>query len=68
MNHTHSSQLPAALMVHFSSLLIFIQTYSFDLQRPPPPNHLHETTGTFEPVYLDDLVLGECGYINMFVT
>lgn len=49
--------------MHFSSLLIFIQTYSFDLQRPPPPNNLRETTGTFEPVYLDDL--GECGYIHM---
>ncbi|XP_070786277.1 uncharacterized protein [Enoplosus armatus] len=31
------------------------RTYSFDLQRPGPANHLNEPTGTFEPVYLDDL-------------
>ncbi|XP_026179314.1 probable serine/threonine-protein kinase dyrk2 [Mastacembelus armatus] len=29
--------------------------YSFDLQRPNPVNNLNEPTGTFEPVYLDDL-------------
>ncbi|KAG8005941.1 hypothetical protein GBF38_005011 [Nibea albiflora] len=31
------------------------RTYSFDLQRPVPVNHLDEPIGTFEPVYLDDL-------------
>lgn len=31
------------------------RTYSFDLQRPLPVNHHNEPTGTFEPVYLDDL-------------
>ncbi|XP_044040130.1 uncharacterized protein LOC122870206 isoform X2 [Siniperca chuatsi] len=31
------------------------RTYSFDLQRPSPVNHHNEPTGTFEPVYLDDL-------------
>lgn len=31
------------------------RTYSFDLQRPVHVNHLNEPTGTFEPVYLDDL-------------
>lgn len=30
------------------------RSYSFDLQRPVH-NHLDEPTGTFEPVYLDDL-------------
>ncbi|XP_035771970.1 cell wall protein DAN4 [Neolamprologus brichardi] len=31
------------------------RTYSFDLQRPNPVGHLNQPTGTFEPVYLDDL-------------
>ncbi|XP_056225275.1 uncharacterized protein LOC130164515 [Seriola aureovittata] len=32
------------------------RTYSFDLQRPNPIiNQFNEPTGTFEPVYLDDL-------------
>ncbi|XP_073331109.1 uncharacterized protein [Pagrus major] len=31
------------------------RTYSFDLQRPLPVSHHNEPTGTFEPVYLDDL-------------
>lgn len=31
------------------------RTYSFDLQRPVPVNRHNEPTGTFEPVYLDDL-------------
>lgn len=31
------------------------RTYSFDLQRPSPVSHLNQPTGTFEPVYLDDL-------------
>ncbi|CAI5681670.1 unnamed protein product [Oreochromis niloticus] len=31
------------------------RTYSFDLQRPNPVGHLSQPTGTFEPVYLDDL-------------
>lgn len=31
------------------------RTYSFDLQRPSPATHHNEPTGTFEPVYLDDL-------------
>ncbi|XP_030609815.1 uncharacterized protein LOC115797391 isoform X2 [Archocentrus centrarchus] len=31
------------------------RTYSFDLQRPSPANHLNQPTGTFEQVYLDDL-------------
>ncbi|XP_044198070.1 uncharacterized protein LOC122974175 isoform X2 [Thunnus albacares] len=31
------------------------RTYSFDLQRPSPASHCNEPTGTFEPVYLDDL-------------
>ncbi|XP_072232994.1 uncharacterized protein [Leuresthes tenuis] len=31
------------------------RTYSFDLHRPIPVNHLNEPTGTFEQVYLDDL-------------
>ncbi|XP_059210466.1 uncharacterized protein LOC131989293 [Centropristis striata] len=31
------------------------RTYSFDLHRQVPANHLNEPIGTFEPVYLDDL-------------
>ncbi|XP_031707427.1 uncharacterized protein LOC116385822 isoform X2 [Anarrhichthys ocellatus] len=31
------------------------RTYSFDLHRPAPANHLNEPIGTFETVYLDDL-------------
>ncbi|XP_026200196.1 uncharacterized protein LOC113151499 isoform X2 [Anabas testudineus] len=31
------------------------RSYSFDLQRPSPISRLNEPTGTFEPVYLDDL-------------
>ncbi|XP_070849857.1 uncharacterized protein [Chaetodon trifascialis] len=31
------------------------RTYSFDLHRPVPVNHLNEPIGTFEQVYLDDL-------------
>lgn len=31
------------------------RTYSFDLHRQVPANHLDEPIGTFEPVYLDDL-------------
>lgn len=31
------------------------RTYSFDLQRPGPVDHLSLPIGTFEPVYLDDL-------------
>ncbi|XP_051257945.1 uncharacterized protein LOC127364439 isoform X2 [Dicentrarchus labrax] len=31
------------------------RSYSFDLQRPVHSNHHDEPTGTFEPVYLDDL-------------
>ncbi|CAN9509362.1 unnamed protein product [Ophioblennius macclurei] len=29
--------------------------YSFELQRPNPSGNLNQPTGTFEPVYLDDL-------------
>ncbi|XP_008286983.1 uncharacterized protein LOC103362413 isoform X2 [Stegastes partitus] len=31
------------------------RTYSFDLQRPGPVDHLNLPIGTFEPVYVDDL-------------
>ncbi|XP_029938817.1 uncharacterized protein LOC115381505 isoform X1 [Salarias fasciatus] len=31
------------------------KSYSFELQRPSPSNDLVQPTGTFEPVYLDDL-------------
>ncbi|XP_022073774.2 uncharacterized protein LOC110968243 [Acanthochromis polyacanthus] len=31
------------------------RTYSFDLHRPSPVDHLNLPIGTFEPVYLDDL-------------
>lgn len=31
------------------------RTYSFDLHRPSPVDHLNVAIGTFEPVYLDDL-------------
>lgn len=40
---------------HSVTVTVFIQTYSFDLQRPPPSSHLNEPTGTFEPMCLDDL-------------
>lgn len=61
-------QLADALILHYFYWLItdllaclFVQTYSFDLQRPSPVNRHNEPIGTFEPVYLDDL--GACGYI-----
>lgn len=40
---------------HYWLACLFVQTYSFDLQRPSPANHRNEPIGTFEPVHLDDL-------------
>nr|XP_046237040.1 uncharacterized protein LOC124054735 [Scatophagus argus] len=48
------------LMIIALSVILYLlrraaRTYSFDLQRPTPVDHLNEPTGTFEQVYLDDL-------------
>ncbi|KAM9425349.1 uncharacterized protein KZ484_009195 [Pholidichthys leucotaenia] len=48
------------VIIFLCTILYFIRranrTYSFDLQRPSPGNHLSQAVGTtFEPVYMDDL-------------
>ncbi|KAK9525094.1 hypothetical protein VZT92_017431 [Zoarces viviparus] len=47
------------VIIILCAILYFLRrvsrTYSFDLHRPAPANHLNEPIGTFEAVYLDDL-------------
>ncbi|XP_049923485.1 uncharacterized protein LOC126404345 isoform X2 [Epinephelus moara] len=47
------------VIIVLCAILYFLRrvsrTYSFDLHRQVPANHLDEPIGTFEPVYLDDL-------------
>ncbi|KAM6894697.1 uncharacterized protein PEZ65_022349 [Lycodopsis pacificus] len=47
------------VIIILCAILYFLRrvsrTYSFDLHRPAPANHLNEPIGTFETVYLDDL-------------
>lgn len=50
-----TQQLCESSWKHSVTVTVFLQTYSFDLQRPPPSSHLNEPTGTFEPMCLDDL-------------
>lgn len=57
--HTHH----VCLLVSCLLFCLFVQTYSFDLQRPNPVGHLNQPTGTFEPVYLDDLGVFLWNYI-----
>lgn len=47
------------VIIVLCAILYFLRrvsrTYSFDLHRQVPADHLNEPIGTFEPVYLDDL-------------
>ncbi|KAL7374795.1 hypothetical protein ABVT39_007313 [Epinephelus coioides] len=47
------------VIIFLCAILYFLRrvsrTYSFDLHRQVPADHLNEPIGTFEPVYLDDL-------------
>ncbi|XP_035531096.1 uncharacterized protein LOC118338043 [Morone saxatilis] len=61
--HSHWAYVILAFIILVIIILIIIlymlrkvsRSYSFDLQRPVHSNHHDEPTGTFEPVYLDDL-------------
>lgn len=66
--HTHLPQNIKGNLVGWCSYTEFltepfVQTHSFDLQRPVSTSHLSEPIGTFEPVHLD--VLGVSGYSNI---